>query len=1024
MCKHPLATDALRTSAENRLAEVATTVTTRAPEDSQHELQVHQIELQMQNETLRQTHVELERMLAGLAEREAELNRTQAIAHVGSWRLDLDADVLTWSAETYRIFGVPLATKMNLAFFLGRVHVDDYEKLTRAWDAAIAGVPYDLEHRIWVGQEVKWVREQCEFQFDDGGRPRTAFGAVQDITPSKAANLRMREDGERQAILRQLLETVLQGGALEETLRACLRLVFSISWLSSLPRGAIHLMAADGEHLELKAAHNEPPEMVERCRQLPLGRCLCGQAAASRQVVFSNHIDARHEISFSGMQDHGHYCLPLLAGEAVLGVLVVQLAAGHCRDAAEEGFLSSVAHILAAYIARTRDESARVAAEDTLRKLSSAVEQSSNAILITNHLIEIEYVNAAFFQVTGYVLGDVWGKNPRLLQSGNTPRAVFEAMWEPLRQGLAWRGEVINRRSNGEIYFAYQSITPIADGTGKISHYVSISEDITEKKHNGQELDQHRHHLEDLVATRTSELVAARLEAERLTRVKSEFLANMSHEIRTPMNTVLGMARIGERDSESEKSRETFGHILQAGVHLLGVINDILDFSKIEAGKMAVEARAFNLAAAVANAMGLMNERASAKGLALTLDAAADLPGWVAGDRLRLEQVLLNLLGNAVKFTELGEVSLAVRRVGEDILFRVADSGIGMTPEQVARLFSAFEQADSSTTRQFGGTGLGLAISRNLARLMGGDIGVTSEMDNGSVFTLHLPLPAATPQEEAEVAAASGPRLAGLRVLAAEDVELNRLVLEDMLEQEGATVLFAENGEQVLAHLSQHGVTAFDVVLMDVQMPVMDGHEATRRLRVIAPELPVIGLTAHALAEERDKCLASGMIDHVGKPIEPKQLIRAILRHVGGWSVSAESLVSPALRAVATSGGLIDWAALNERFENRTAFIDKLLTKMLDGHAKTPEKLRHAAEEGDFKTLAFLAHSLKGLTGNLAMPALYAQSRSAEDVSRQALENASDATPAEALAAAEKLAEQMDALLLEIAQHLELPVNS
>jgi CheY-like chemotaxis protein len=399
------------------------------------------------------------------------------------------------------------------------------------------------------------------------------------------------------------------------------------------------------------------------------------------------------------------------------------------------------------------------------------------------------------------------------------------------------------------------------------------------------------------------------------------------------------------------------------------------------------------------------------------------LPDWVAGDRLRLEQVLLNLLGNAVKFTAHGEVSLNVRREGEDTLFRVADSGIGMTPEQVSRLFSAFEQADSSTTRQFGGSGLGLAISRNLAHLMGGDIGVTSEMGNGSVFTLQLPLPTATPQKKAEIAVASGPRLAGLRVLAAEDVELNRLVLEDFLEHEGAVVVFAENGEQVLARLNEHGVAAFDVVLMDVQMPVMDGHEATRRLRAIAPNLPVIGLTAHALAEERDKCLASGMVEHVGKPIEPDELIGAILRQVGGWVASVESAASAAIPAAEASSSLIDWAALNERFNNRTAFIDKLLATVLKDHAPTPVNLRLAVRAGDFKTLAFLAHSLKGLTGSLSAQAIYAQSRTAEDAARLALENAAEETLEVARQAAEILAEQMDALLQEITLHLEPPAN-
>ena len=987
-------------------------------------------------------------------------------------------------------------------------------------------------------------RDGSEFPFEAGLVPMLLEGerqvvvTLRDITLRRTAEAQLQQDREQQTALRELLETILAGDSLKETLTCCLKQILAVPWLALLPKGAIHLMAEDGEHLALSVSHNQPAEIFERCGHLPLGCCLCGQAAATREVVFAAHVDECHEISYPGMIDHGHYCLPLLAEGRVLGVLVLQLPAGAARDTAQEEFLKSVTHILAAYIARMqgeqalkaqesmyrlvaetagdgfwlvdtkgrllevneayirlsgysreellgmyvwqldametpedtaarmqqcvrdgrvlflsrhrckdgrllemeisaswcnvlggrffvfhRDVTARSRAEETLRKLSSAVEQSSNAILMTNQRVETDYVNAAFVGLTGYSLDDIRGKNPSLLQSGETPPEIFTAMWNQLRQGQSWRGEVINRRRNGETYYAYQSVTPIANGAGEISHYVSISEDISEKKRIGRELDQHRHHLEDLVAIRTSELVLARLEAERLVRVKSEFLANMSHEIRAPMNAVLGMARIGLRDSEGRVAHETFGHILQAGAHLLGVINDILDFSKIEAGKMAVEARPFKLAASVAHVLDLTRERADAKGLALTLAAATDLPDWVAGDRLRLEQVLLNLLGNAVKFTAHGEVSLNVRREGEDTLFRVADSGIGMTPEQVSRLFSAFEQADSSTTRQFGGSGLGLAISRNLAHLMGGDIGVTSEMGNGSVFTLQLPLPTATPQKKAEIAVASGPRLAGLRVLAAEDVELNRLVLEDFLEHEGASVVFAENGQQALDRLAEHGVAAFDVVLMDVQMPVMDGHEATRRLRAIAPNLPVIGLTAHALAEERDKCLASGMVEHVGKPIEPDELIGAILRQVGGWVASVESAASAAVPAAEASSSLIDWAALNERFNNRTAFIDKLLATVLKDHAPTPVNLRLAIRTGDFKTLAFLAHSLKGLTGSLSAQAIYVQSRTAEDAARLALENAAEETLEVARQAAEILAEQMDALLQEITLHLEPPAN-
>ena len=370
--------------------------------------------------------------------------------------------------------------------------------------------------------------------------------------------------------------------------------------------------------------------------------------------------------------------------------------------------------------------------------------------------------------------------------------------------------------------------------------------------------------------------------AEAISQAKTNFLANMSHEIRTPINVVMGMARIGLRECSEAQPRENFRHILDSGQHLLGVINDILDFSKIEAGKLALECQPFQLIPVLQQTIELFAERASAKGLALIIDREDDLPVWVEGDPLRIQQILLNLLSNAIKFTHRGEVSLKVTCNEELIRFQVSDSGIGMSVEEVSRLFVPFEQADSSTTRKYGGSGLGLAISYNLAKLMGGWMDVSSQVNVGSRFALNLPLPAInkpgnkdgiTPME-------AGTQLTGLRILVAEDVEMNRIILEDLLGQEGAEVVFAEDGRQALERLHERGKSGFDLVLMDLQMPVMDGYEATRKILEMAPEMPVIALTAHAFKEEREKCLAVGMLDHITKPIEPDILISAIRHHI------------------------------------------------------------------------------------------------------------------------------------------------
>jgi signal transduction histidine kinase len=370
-----------------------------------------------------------------------------------------------------------------------------------------------------------------------------------------------------------------------------------------------------------------------------------------------------------------------------------------------------------------------------------------------------------------------------------------------------------------------------------------------------------------------------RLETERLARLKSEFLMNMSHEIRTPLNAVLGLAQMGARAAPDESAREAFKPIEVAGRHLLDIVNDILDFSKLEAGKLSIEHQVFALEPMIQSAASMVVGRARARDLELRVDLAGGLPEWVDGDELRLKQVLVNLLSNAVKFTERGGITLSVTPDAHGVVFSVKDTGIGISPEQIESLFKPFAQADVSTTRRFGGTGLGLSISNDLAALMGGGIEVRSQIGQGSEFILSLPLAAAArPDEVAVPEASGGQRLRGLRVLAAEDNEVNCLVLESMLEFEGAKVVFVSNGQEAVDAMQKSDATGYHAVLMDVQMPVMDGLEATRRITALNTGVPVIGLTAHALEEERERCRDAGMVAHVAKPVEIDELVAALQR--------------------------------------------------------------------------------------------------------------------------------------------------
>jgi PAS domain S-box-containing protein len=533
-----------------------------------------------------------------------------------------------------------------------------------------------------------------------------------------------------------------------------------------------------------------------------------------------------------------------------------------------------------------RDISGRKAVEEQLHKLSFAVEQSSESIVITNIEGNIEYVNETFLSATGYRREEVIGQNPSVLQSGKTPQATYVALWAALTEGRVWRGEFINRRKDGSEYIEFATITPLRQPDGSIRHYLAVKDDITERKRIGIELDAHRNHLEKLVAERTAELDGARRQAEAANVAKSAFLANMSHEIRTPMNAILGMADRLRRDGVTPTQDDRLGKIDGAAQHLLSIINDILDISKIEAGKFELEEVPVIVSKLLDNVTTLLAERSSAKGIALLVDAEP-LPPYLVGDPTRLQQALLNYTTNALKFIEQGSVTLRTQiqeNNAESVLvrFEVQDTGIGIAPEAIQRLFSAFEQADNSTTRKYGGTGLGLAITRRLAELMGGKAGVDSTPGVGSTFwfTARLKKNAKVIVNEvpnnSEAEAALRQHYAGSRILVADDEPINQELARMLLEDAGLQVDTADDGQQAVA-LAQRSVYA--AIFMDMQMPHLDGEDATKLIRTIPGyrEVPIIAMTANAFAEDKVRCLDAGMTDFMIKPFNPKVLFALLL---------------------------------------------------------------------------------------------------------------------------------------------------
>ncbi|MES2128772.1 MAG: response regulator, partial [Pseudomonadota bacterium] len=663
-------------------------------------------------------------------------------------------------------------------------------------------------------------------------------------------------------------------------------------------------------------------------------------------------------------------------------------------------------------------------------------------------------------------------------------------------------------------------------------------------------------YLADVTAEHTAgqALQLAKLAAEDATRSKSLFLANMSHEIRTPMNAIIGMSHLALKTALTARQQDYIQKIERAGKHLLGIINDILDFSKIEADKLSVEQTPFELDQVLENVATVIADKVNAKGLELVFDIGAEVPGSLLGDPLRLGQILINYANNAVKFTEAGEVRMTVRvkesgETGVLLHFAVHDTGIGLSPQQMAQLFQSFQQADASTTRKYGGTGLGLAISKKLAELMGGSVGVESELGKGSTFwftarlglghatrakllpqpdlrgrrvlvvddndsarsvlalTLaamsfevataesgeaalacvrsaaqpfnvilldwqmpgmsgidtahalraalgtalpHLAMVTAFGREEVlaqaraadiedvlikpvnasvlfntlirllggtsddEARYSAAPQadalatIAGARVLLAEDNALNQQVASELLQDAGLVVEIANNGREAVAMaLAQ----PYDIILMDMQMPEMDGVEATRLLRAEArlSGLPIVAMTANAMQSDRDLCIEAGMIDFVTKPIEPEQLFGALLRAIAPRHVP---LLRPQAAApIEDDGGLpaaidgLDMAAGLRRVLGKRARYLAMLRGFVDNQAASAAQVRAALAAGDHATAVRLAHTLKGLAGNIGADAL----QQAADALERALGHGE---PADALLAKleQALASQLAAL--------------
>jgi len=520
---------------------------------------------------------------------------------------------------------------------------------------------------------------------------------------------------------------------------------------------------------------------------------------------------------------------------------------------------------------RQRAEDARRQLEEStqsLRMLSRAVEDSPVGVVITDRQGRIEYINPHFTRTTGYSHAEVIGQDTRFRKSGQHPLEFYTELWETLIAGCTWRGEICNRKKNGDLHWESAAISPIRNPTHEITHFVAIYEDISRRK----QLDAELHQAKDA--------------ADAANRAKSAFLANMSHEIRTPMNAILGYSQLLQRDANLTASAAESLHIInRSGEHLLNLINDVLEMSKIEAGRMSLATAAFNLSALLADLSSMFRLRTEAKGLTFEIVYQGEMPPCIVADERKLRQVLVNLLGNAIKFTERGAIALRVTTRQEPsgqfhLAMEVEDTGVGIATNELGKLFSFFEQTASGRNQQTG-TGLGLAISREYIRLMGGDLTVTSQWNKGSIFRFEIPIETAAaesiPEKPALLRRVIGLKAGQrpLRILVVDSAAASRTWLTKLLTTVGFEVQEATEGRGAIRKWQQWNP---HIILMGLSMPGMNGCDATRAIRSLpgGKDPSIFAVTASVFDENREAALNAGVDAFLPKPLKESELFEKI----------------------------------------------------------------------------------------------------------------------------------------------------
>ncbi len=913
------------------------------------EIRAHQ--LQQAESATRVTDInrELELQIQSKSEAEDALRKSkeflqlaQSAGGIGIFELDLQTGLMRGSDVLFQLLGMSNGNGLiTQEQWLAAVHPEDLEILVAQFAQAVSGGgAFHVEYRVLRPDgSVLWTSATGRVLLDGLGSARRVMGTVTDIHGRKVVEEELRHTAKSLAIAQKaggiatfdvnlLTGNTVQSGNMRE--------IVGIPGGEPLPARA----------LWLELVHPQDRKQVEHPLRAP------GSDGASYQREYRI---IRADGSVRWISERG------VASYTIVG---------------------EIARITGAIIDITERKSADAAMLELEARLERAVHGTSDALWEWECETRAMWIAPRFRELLRY--GDL---DPLPMTAGefndyvhpDDVEKVRESAQHHLDAGTPHDVEARLRRKDGG--YEWMRIRGVAepDEHGRRRRMSGSIQLITEKK---------RTELALIEATKA---------AASASRAKSEFLANMSHEIRTPMNGVIGMTQLLADTRLTTEQREFVDIIRTSGDTLLALINDILDVSKIEAGRMELELLDIDLRATVAGSIAALNGQAAAKGLALKAGIAADVPAAIRGDPVKLRQILFNLIGNAIKFTSAGAVSLNVKLETDNdtsvlLRFSVHDNGIGIAPGRLDRLFKSFSQVDSSTTRHYGGTGLGLSIVKQLAELMDGTVGVESTLGEGSVFWFTATFEVARAgylmrdshtQELAPTVPAPRRSFAGARVLLVEDNAVNQKVAQKYLAKFGIESDLARNGREAIEAWHKG---SYDLVLMDCQMPVMDGFEATREIRrqeVAGKHIPIIALTANALATDRNNCLAAGMDEHLTKPLELAKLEACLGRHLtGGGPIASEQSVhsheAPASADPAALEAPVDLPALRELVGDDTGFQRELIDTFIKSGDATLAQIVNALAVQDFATLRASAHSLKGASANIRARALSSAAKELE----------------------------------------------